>query len=68
MKQQSRPEGGASGPNKRAMLTTYLLKRRELKSSSKLAWKRERGSLPDISTMDKKKELLTLAMGDVAYG
>ncbi len=60
--------GEASGPNKRATLKTFLLKRGELKISSKLAWKMTKGRLPDTSTTDKKKQLLTLALGDVEYG
>jgi hypothetical protein len=38
---------GASGPNKRTTLTTYLLKKGELKSSSLLDRKRIKGSLPE---------------------
>ncbi len=38
---------GASGPNKRATLMTYLLKKGELKSSSFLVRKRTKGSPPE---------------------
>ncbi len=51
---------GASGPNKRATLTTYLLKKVELKSSSLLDGERAKGSPPEKSTMNKKERLLTL--------
>ncbi len=38
---------GASGPDKRATLTTYVLKKGELKSSSLLDRKRAKGSPPE---------------------
>jgi hypothetical protein len=53
----------ASGPNKRATLMTYLLKKGELKSSSLLDRKRAKGSLPEKSTRDEKERSLTLNSG-----
>jgi hypothetical protein len=54
---------GASGRNKRATLTTYLLKKGELKSSYLLDRKRAKGSPPGKSTMVKKERSLTLNFG-----
>jgi hypothetical protein len=59
---------GASEPKERATLTTCLLKKGELKSSSLFDRKRAKGSLPEKSTMDKKERLLTLNSGVDAEG
>jgi hypothetical protein len=51
---------GASGLNKRATLTTYLLKKGELKSSSLLDWKGQKAAHQRKGTTDKKERTLTL--------
>ncbi len=56
---------GASGLNKRATLTEYLLKKREPDNSSKPNWTRAKGSLPEKNTTSKN-ELLILTPGNVA--
>jgi hypothetical protein len=53
---------GARGPNKRATLTTYLLKKGELKSSSLLDRKGQKPASQRKSTTDKKERLLTLSL------
>ncbi len=58
---------GASGPNKRAILTEYLFKKRELDNSSRPNGTRAKGSPPENNTTSKK-ELLTLSPGKVAEG
>ncbi len=57
----------ASGPNKRATLIKYLLKKRELDYSSMPNRTGAKGSLPEKNTTGKK-ELLTLFPGNVAEG
>jgi hypothetical protein len=56
-----RPE--ASGLNKKASLTTYLLKKGELKSTFLLYLKRAKGARQRTSTTDKKERTLTLNSG-----
>ncbi len=48
---------GACVLNKRATLTTCLLKKRELKNSSKLDWKRAKCGPPDERTMDEEERI-----------
>jgi hypothetical protein len=57
----------ASGPNKRATITKYLFKERELDNSFNPNWIRAKGSLPEKNTAIRK-ELLTLSPGNVAEG
>ncbi len=56
---------GVSGPNKRATLTDYLLKKRELDNRSKPNQTRAKGSPPEKNTTSKK-ERLNLSPGKVA--
>ncbi len=58
---------GASGPNKRATLMEYGLKKRELDNSSKPNQTRAKGSLPEKNTTSNKV-LLPLTPGIVAEG
>jgi hypothetical protein len=58
---------GVIGPNKRATLTEYLLKKRELGNSSKSNQTKAKGSPPEKNTTSKK-ELLTLTLGSIAEG
>ncbi len=53
------------GHIKRAALTEYLLKKRELDNSSMPNRTRAMGSLPEKNT-SSKKELLTLTPGNIA--
>jgi hypothetical protein len=46
----------------------YLLKKKSWKTARSFTEKRPKGSPPDESTTDKKKELLTLTPGDDADG
>jgi hypothetical protein len=55
------------GQIKRATLTEYLLKRRELENSSRPDRTRAKGSPPEKNTTDKK-ELLILTPGNIAEG
>jgi hypothetical protein len=59
MRKQSRKPDGVSGPNKRATLMEYLLKKRELDNSSKPNQTSAKGSPPEKNSIIKK-ELLTL--------
>jgi hypothetical protein len=52
------------GQIKRATLTKHLLKRDSWTTALSLTKKRAKGSQPEKNTTDKKKELLTLALGD----
>ncbi len=59
----------ASGPNKRATLTKYYLRKGELKSSSLLEYKRKKGSPPERKAPQiKRKNAYSQLRGVVAEG
>jgi hypothetical protein len=59
---------GASGPNKRATLINYLLKKESLQTALSLTEKGQEAARQMKSTPHKKEKLLTLTPGDVADG
>ncbi len=59
---------GASGPNKRATLIKYLLKKESLKTALSFTEKGQKAARQMKSTLHKKEKLLTLTPGDVADG